>query len=130
MKCKYRSAYYLRTIAHQVNGEKDVFPSKYKLVASYNWSNTSISGHPHIITPGAPREYVSPGVREFTVAKDSGDSLIDENGSKMAGFSPVEPLFHSLDVCSPDFDMDTVDVVTDRNNLRKLLKFCGSPGDT
>lgn len=39
-----------------------------------------------------------------------------------------EPLFRALDICSPDFDMDSVDIVTDRINLRNLLRFCDSPG--
>lgn len=55
--------------------------------------------------------------------------MIDENGTRMSPFSAIEPLLYSLDVCSPGFDIDTVDIVTDRNNLRKLLRFCGSPGE-
>lgn len=113
----------------QVHGDKTVLPAESKVVASYNWSTTSKSGHPHIITPGAPREYVSAEHRTFSLDRDYGGSLIDENARRMTSFSALEPLFRSLEVCSPGFDMDAVDIVTDRNNLRKLLKFCGSPGE-
>ena len=55
-----------------------------------------------------------PGGCGFTMAKDTGVPLIDENGSRMKPFSSVEPLFHSLLHCVPDFDLNTVDIVTDR----------------
>ncbi|CAN0506981.1 unnamed protein product, partial [Scytosiphon promiscuus] len=87
------------------------------------------SRKPRIITPGWPRMFVAPRARGFTLAKDIGDPLIDENGTRMGPFSSLEPLFHSLRHCAPDFDMETVDIVTDRKNLRKLLQFCGSPGE-
>lgn len=37
--------------------------------------------------------------------------------------SPLEPLFQALHVANPSFDLNTIDVVTDRNNMRKLLSF-------
>lgn len=110
---------------------RNVLPTGTEVVASYNWSVRSREGHPRIIVPGAPRNYVSRMSRRvFVLGKDGGDSFVDENRARMKPFSSVEPLFRSLDICSPDFDISTVDIVTDRNNLRNLLRFCRSPGDT
>lgn len=36
---------------------------------------------------------------------------------------PFEPMFAALDLMKPDFDFGEVDVVTNRNSLRKLLNF-------
>lgn len=35
----------------------------------------------------------------------------------------MEPLFRAVDLLKPNFDIGTVDVVADRNNIRKLLSF-------
>lgn len=109
-----------------------MIPTGAEIVASYNWSTRSERGHPHIIVPGAPRKFVMSRGR-FDLARD-GVSHVDENRGRMKPFSAVEPLFHALDICSPALGMhspdSTIDIVTDRNNLRNLLKFCRSPGDT
>lgn len=131
-----------------MNGNRDLLPSGRQIVASYNWSTTSTSEKPHIIAPGtarvfippsskrgdprvvaagAPRLYVPPRGRGFTLGKDGGVLVVDENASMMHPFSSMEPLFHSLEICAPGFDMGEIDIVTDRNNLRKLLRFCDSP---
>jgi hypothetical protein len=34
--------------------------------------------------------------------------------------SPLEPLFRSLYIEHPSFDINSIDIVTDRNNIRKL----------
>ncbi|KAJ5207825.1 geranylgeranyl pyrophosphate synthetase [Penicillium cf. viridicatum] len=36
---------------------------------------------------------------------------------------PLEPLFRALYIEQPSFDIDSIDIVTDRNNVRKLLSF-------
>lgn len=85
---------------------------------------------------GAKGKYVAPGRRGlkkfnnvggFRLTKDRGDPVVDENKVRMHPSSSLDPLFHALDICSPGFDTETVDIVTDRNNLRKLLRFCDSP---
>lgn len=45
--------------------------------------------------------------------------------------SPLEPLFLALYTMQPSFDISSTDIVTDRNNLRKLLSFVqpGTEGD-
>jgi hypothetical protein len=37
--------------------------------------------------------------------------------------SPIEPLFRAVYITNPTFDIRPIDVVTDRNNVRKLLSF-------
>lgn len=37
--------------------------------------------------------------------------------------SPLEPLFRALYITNSSFDIRSVDIVTDRNNIRKLLSF-------
>lgn len=72
------------------------------IVASYNWSSQSRRSNPRIIVPGAPRKFVMRhGHRRFQLTKD-GASFVDENRSRMEPpFSAMEPLFHSLGICSP-----------------------------
>ena len=92
--------------AHFQTGRRNVVPTGTGIVASYNWSSSSTRWRPRIIVPGAPRKFVMSG-RRFQLTKD-GDSLPDENRARMEPFSAVEPLFHSLDICSPEFDLSAV----------------------
>ena len=48
--------------------------------------------------------------------------MCDENHYYMNEY-PIEPFFRVVQKCSPNFDFRKVDIVTDRNNLRKLLDF-------
>lgn len=87
-------------------GRRNVVPTETRILASYNWSSTSRRLHPHIIVPGAPRKFVM-SRRRFHLIKD-GDAFVDENRSRMEPFSAMEPLFHSLGICSPEFDVSKV----------------------
>ena len=50
---------------------------------------------------------------------------IDENKAQCSKY-PLEPLFRSVYFLKPEFDPNSIDVVTDRKNLRELLKIiCG-----
>ncbi|OCL08309.1 hypothetical protein AOQ84DRAFT_407104 [Glonium stellatum] len=72
-----------------------------KLLSSYNWIE-------------APK--ATP-----TIA-DSGLIYIAQNAARHPE-SPLEPLFRALYITHPSFDISSTDVVTDRNNIRKLLSF-------
>ena len=37
---------------------------------------------------------------------------------------PMEPIFHAVAACTPDFDFTAIDLVTDKNQLRKLFDVC------
>jgi hypothetical protein len=53
---------------------------------------------------------------------DSGVVFIDQNAARNPR-SPLEPLFRALSTENPKFNIADVDLVTDRNNIRKLLRF-------
>lgn len=54
--------------------------------------------------------------------------LIDQNAHRCPDH-PLEPLFRALLTVNPAFDLTAVDLVTDRNNLRKLLRFVSNEDD-
>ena len=63
----------------------------------------------------------------FTLQPDQGSHFIDQNGARMSEY-PLLPLFAAADAIhdnSKDAPVDwpSVDVVTDRNGLRKLLRW-------
>lgn len=87
-------------------------------LSSYNWIEAS---SPIIAVPGSPALW-SPPKGPRRVAKDSGLVYISQNAARHPA-SPLEPLFRSLYIENPSFDMRSVDLVTDRNNIRKLLSF-------
>ena len=89
-----------------------------KPVASYSWIE---AGAPTIAVPGIPPRW-SPPEAARKLPKDSGMIYIAQNAARHPEY-PLEPLFRALDIADPAFDMRSVDVVTDRNNMRKLLAF-------
>jgi hypothetical protein len=116
-------------------------------VASYNWVDTE---QPTIVVPGTsvlPSSRLeryhsqpsdsrhnagSPAVwtgRQvpFTLQPDSGSHFVDQNWARMSQY-PLLPLFAAADAIhdnnkKPPVDWPDVDVVTDRNGLRKLLRW-------
>lgn len=89
-----------------------------KHLASYNWINASA---PTIAVPGCPPKWSPPPGRR-QVRRDRGLVYISQNDARHPD-SPLEPLFRSLYIEHPAFDIHSVDIVTDRNNIRKLLWF-------
>lgn len=89
-----------------------------KHLASYNWVEKP---SPTIVVPGSPSLWL-PLNSSRRVAKDSGLVYINQNAARHPE-RPLEPLFRALFVSNPSFDIGFADIVTDRNNLRKLLKF-------
>jgi hypothetical protein len=89
-----------------------------KHLASYNWIEAST---PTIAVPGSPAQWSAPeGPRH--VKKDTGFVYIAQNAARHPE-SPLEPLFRALYIEHPSFDINSIDIVTDRNNIRKLLSF-------
>ncbi|THH19456.1 hypothetical protein EUX98_g8774 [Antrodiella citrinella] len=91
-------------------------------VASYNWVEAP---KPTIIVPGSPSEWQSP-ITPFRVQPDTGISFVDQAGYRIPTM-PLLPLFRAADIMTTensdaDIDWGTLDFVTDRNNLRKLLR--------
>ena len=89
-----------------------------KYLSSYNWIEAPT---PTIVVPGSPPLWSAPKVPR-QLKKDSGLIYIAQNAARHPD-SPLEPLFRALYIVNPSFDIRSIDVVTDRNNIRKLLSF-------
>lgn len=91
-----------------------------KLLSSYNWIEAP-NATPTIAVPGSPALWSAPGGSR-RLKKDSGLIYIAQNAARHPE-SPLEPLFRAIYITNPSFDIRFTDVVTDRNNIRKLLSF-------
>jgi hypothetical protein len=89
-----------------------------KHLSSYNWIEALT---PVIAVPGAPPLWSAPRSSR-RLPKDSGLVYINQNAARHPD-SPLEPLFRAVYITNPSFDVRPFDVVTDRNNIRKLLSF-------
>ncbi|KDQ49911.1 hypothetical protein JAAARDRAFT_74462 [Jaapia argillacea MUCL 33604] len=92
-------------------------------IGSYNWVDSS---QPTIIVPGSPPHWKNIGP-PFTVAHDQGVVYRDQNGFRMPQ-QTLLPLFTAVDVVQEEDGKDglpwsSMDFVTDRNGLRKLLRW-------
>ncbi|KAL8867991.1 MAG: hypothetical protein Q9174_005290 [Haloplaca sp. 1 TL-2023] len=89
-----------------------------KHLASYNWIEAPT---PTIAVPGSPNLWSPPsGPRKLKA--DTGHLFIAQNAARHPD-SPLEPLFRALYLAEPSFDIGSIDVVADRNNIRALLSF-------
>ncbi|KAH8893031.1 geranylgeranyl pyrophosphate synthetase [Thozetella sp. PMI_491] len=92
--------------------------SEVEHLSSYSWIEAST---PTIAVPGSPSLWSAPqGPRRLK--KDSGLVYISQNAARHPT-SPLEPLFRALYLESPSFNIHSIDVVTDRNNIRKLHSY-------
>ncbi|KAF9651351.1 hypothetical protein BDM02DRAFT_3091263 [Thelephora ganbajun] len=112
---------------------QDIQPKNLTYLGSYNWIEATV---PSIIVPGSPRVWVDRPLA-ISVALDHGYNFVDQNGHRM-GSRTLFPLIRAVqDVESQSgiegedkFDWSSVDFVTDRNGLRKLLRWINAaPGD-
>ncbi|KAH9060204.1 hypothetical protein EDB87DRAFT_1831622 [Lactarius vividus] len=100
-----------------------------KYVASYNWVEAE---KPTMVVPGSPAIWTERAV-PFTLEPDASSIYVDQNTAQLSLY-PMLPLFVAADAIhgqeeAPPVDWPTVDVVTDRNGLRKLLRLLSpSPG--
>ncbi|OCH92808.1 hypothetical protein OBBRIDRAFT_790819 [Obba rivulosa] len=102
---------------------QDIQLKDFQYIGSYNWTN---SERPTIIVPGSPPEWRN-RTPPFSVPRDSGARFVDQNGYRMPR-ATLYPLFRAVDVVSEEeatgaIDWSSVDFVTDRNGLRKLLRW-------
>ncbi|KAL4063769.1 hypothetical protein J3A83DRAFT_969411 [Scleroderma citrinum] len=75
---------------------------------------------PVIAVPGCPRMWK--GSPPTTVPADRGEYYADGNACHMGHRSPLVPIFAAIDTLHGNFRYQELDLVTDRNNLRKLLR--------
>ncbi|KAG6108895.1 hypothetical protein E4U14_003446 [Claviceps sp. LM454 group G7] len=106
--------------------------TKVKSVSSYSWIETPT---PTIAVPGSPPLW-SPPVTDVQLRKDSGLYNIAENAVRLPD-RPLAPIFSAIFTTNPSFNIRSIDVISDRNNIRKLLSFIdpismtnGSPGES
>ncbi|CUA78540.1 Histone transcription regulator 3 homolog [Aspergillus nidulans FGSC A4] [Rhizoctonia solani] len=93
-------------------------------LGSYNWIDHST---PTIIIPGTPPSWKQPRL-PLRLSPDVGNTFIDQNSARLP-MNPLEPLLRAINVTQNqlgnDFKLanEDIDIVTDRNGLRKLMKF-------
>lgn len=102
-------------------------------IASYSWFESTL---PFIAVPGMsigrilndlvytkilghPRIWSNAPLR---VPADSGLYFVDGHGAHMGHQSPLLPIFAAIDTLHDNFPYRDLDLVTDRNSLRKLLR--------
>lgn len=114
-----------------------------KYIGSYNWADARPDS-PTIIVPGklhflnlttdilclylgSPREWVNKPT-PYQVHADDGMSFKDQNGYRYPS-AVLLPLIMAVDIKAESdkeaFDWAAVDIITDRNGLRKLLRWIG-----
>lgn len=92
-------------------------------IGSYSWTGCET---PTVIVPGAPRQWLN-RMAPYNVQPDIGVFFVDQNGYRMPK-APLVPLVAAVQKRSETsadcyFDWSEVDFVTDRNALRKLLRW-------
>ncbi|EED22042.1 short-chain dehydrogenase, putative [Talaromyces stipitatus ATCC 10500] len=105
-------------VYHNAVRQKPQYQSPVKHLSSYNWIEAP---QPTIAVPGSP-ELWFPSSAPQQVPKDSGLIYSAQNTARHPD-SPLKSLFRSLHITHPSFDIRSVDLVTDRRNIRKLLSY-------
>ncbi|KAJ7200323.1 hypothetical protein GGX14DRAFT_372230 [Mycena pura] len=109
-----------------VKSAQNVTISSLQSVGSYNWTKNS---SPTIIVPGSPAEWQNKAT-PYQVPADTGLFFIDQNGFRMPS-AVLLPLITAVDATheasgSPaafDWAGANFDFITDRNGLRKLMRW-------
>ncbi|KAJ3573984.1 hypothetical protein NP233_g2066 [Leucocoprinus birnbaumii] len=96
-----------------------------RYIGSYDWSPNATKGNPSIVIPGSPNVWSEPTL-PFEVPADKGRQITDINNHILDG-QPFLPLLASISTqrIFPRQDYKTIDFITDRNSLRKLLRWIG-----
>ncbi|KAF9464193.1 hypothetical protein BDZ94DRAFT_525066 [Collybia nuda] len=116
----------LRTIPRleKSSDEKEVKITNFECIGSYNWVD---SPSPTIIVPGSPPRWQNRPT-PYSVHPDDGVAFVDQNGYRIPS-AVLLPLITAVERKSKlndaTFDWASVDFVTDRNGLRKLLRWIG-----
>ncbi|KAF9259086.1 hypothetical protein L218DRAFT_963957 [Marasmius fiardii PR-910] len=101
-----------------------------KCIGSYSWlkDNTTEAEESNrsIIVPGSPPEWINKPT-PYNVPPDTAERFIDQNGFRLPT-APLLPLIAAVDFYQATengtvFDWSSVDIVTDRNGLRKLFRW-------
>ncbi|OCL05604.1 geranylgeranyl pyrophosphate synthetase [Glonium stellatum] len=90
----------------------------FELLCTYNWVSSKI---PTVYIPGAPPVW-TPVKLPTTLVKDPRINFIDQDALHDPTY-PFEPLFEAASLMNPGVRFNDVDLVANRNSLRKLLNF-------
>jgi len=77
---------------------------------------------------GSPPEWNGRGA-PFTLSPESRVQMVDQNGYRMQDSSPYIPVFAAVDALRTKVDWSSLDIITDRNALRKLMRWIGGTAD-
>ncbi|KZT69562.1 hypothetical protein DAEQUDRAFT_690723 [Daedalea quercina L-15889] len=118
----------IKTIAKpETTSGRVIAVERLEYIGSFNWSEAS---KPTIIVPGSPSVWRNRAL-PYRVPRDTGIRFVDQTGYRMPTY-PLYPLIRAVDIMSEDegdpFDWSTVDFVSDRNGLRKLLRWINDDG--
>ncbi|KAJ3573986.1 hypothetical protein NP233_g2065 [Leucocoprinus birnbaumii] len=94
-----------------------------RYIGSYDWAPSAKKGNPVIVVPGSPNVWQDLTL-PFTLQPDVGIHFRDRNNAILQG-QPFLPLLAAVneEQLFPREEWKTVDFVTDRNGLRKLLRW-------
>ncbi|KAK7050562.1 hypothetical protein R3P38DRAFT_2865875 [Favolaschia claudopus] len=113
---------------------KDIKITNFESIGSYNWKNAA---SPTIIVPGSPPEWQNKQT-PYQVPPDTGIFFSDQNGFRMPQ-AVLLPLIVAVDKVQSesanasnagtfDWAAENIDFITDRNGLRKLLRWIEDAG--
>ncbi|KAJ6787649.1 hypothetical protein PWT90_06884 [Aphanocladium album] len=96
-----------------------VTTAAFELVCTYNWQEhdslkASVPGHAPLWQPPS---------LPFEIPKDDSSIRVKEGAVRLPEY-PFEIVFRATEIVNPQFSFHDVDVVVNRNSLRKLLEFC------
>ncbi|KAK2597170.1 hypothetical protein N8I77_013033 [Diaporthe amygdali] len=92
---------------------------QYNLICSYNWVNKT---QPAVYVPGGAPIFEEISL-PATVKPDSGRQFVDQNAARIPDY-PFEVVFQAAEMMNPTVRFDDIDVLTNRNSLRKFFEFC------
>ncbi|TFY79676.1 hypothetical protein EWM64_g4340 [Hericium alpestre] len=98
--------------------EDEVDIQNMTFLGSYNWVD---SEEPTIIVPGSAPQWADRKA-PFTLAPDEGLRFLDQNDFRMPS-STLLPLLLAVDEMGKEVEWPKIDFVTDRNGLRKLMRW-------
>jgi hypothetical protein len=94
----------------------------FKIVGSYNWAIDSKPDKPVMVIPGE-QGYLSNDFSKLEQLTKINYLYIDNRNAVEFPDYPIEPIYHSILQCTPDFEFENVDVILDNLTLGHLLKF-------
>lgn len=106
-----------------------MLPARPRVVASYSHSRIQAEGEPPVVhVPGWPPQLLRHKIYgELRLPWEGPRKSEKEVRDDIVISSSMEVMLKSLKLCAPEFDLGSVDIVTDRYALHQLLNFCGSP---